>query len=347
MAEVAEQTKQSWFERQREQRRWLDHLVRSGGRYVDNYGDHYAAAITYFSILAIVPLLMVAFSVAGVILEGDAVLLAQLKLKIVEALPGGANDSVDKILGTVLDSRQTVGYIGFVVALYSGYSWMVSLRDALTAQWGLARPELPFFKTLFKDLLALVSLGVALLVSFGITVAGSGMAQIVLGWVGLADQGWAQVLIRALSIVLSLGANWLVFLWVLAKLPRKPVTWRSAMRGAIFGAVGFEILKQAGALYLGQVTKSTTGAVFGSILGLFIFVNLVARLLVFAAAWTATSRDNAPPPSENKTPAPAVIQPIVEVHDGPSPRSAAGLVGAGAAAGLLVGRLFRSRRTGR
>ncbi|MCP3800375.1 YihY/virulence factor BrkB family protein [Allokutzneria sp. A3M-2-11 16] len=340
---MAEQAKPSWFERKRKQHRWFDHLIRSGGRYMDNYGDHYAAAITYFSILAIVPLLMVAFSVAGVILEGDAVLLAQFKAEIVAALPRGADSSVDGILNTVLAERRTVGYFGFVVALYSGYSWMVSLRDALTAQWGLARPELPFLRTILKDLLALVSLGVALLISIGITVAGSGMAETVLGWVGLADQGWAQASIRALSIVLSLGANWLVFLWVLAKLPRKPVTWRSAMRGAIFGAIGFELLKQAGALYLSQVTKSTTGAVFGSILGLFIFVNLVARLLVFSAAWTATARDNAPAPVEKATPAPAVIQPIVEVHGRPSPRAAVGLLGVG----LLLGRLLRFRRTGR
>ncbi|SDN41298.1 YhjD/YihY/BrkB family envelope integrity protein [Allokutzneria albata] len=342
MNEVAEQAKPSWFERQRKQRRWFDHLIRSGGRYVDNYGDHYAAAITYFSILALVPLLMVAFSIAGVILAGDAVLLARLTDQIASIMPGGASSEVKKILDTVLKERQTVGYVGFVVALYSGYSWMVSLRDALTAQWGLARPELPFLRTILKDLLALISLGLALVISFGITVAGSGMAETILGWIGLADQGWAQASIRVLSILLSLAANWLVFLWVLAKLPRKPVTWRSAMRGAIFGTVGFELLKQAGALYLGQVTKSPTGAVFGSILGLFIFVNLVARLLVFSAAWTATSRDNAPAPAET-TPAPTAIRPVVEVHNGPSPKTAVGLLGVG----LLLGRLLRFRRPGR
>ncbi|MFB9904649.1 YhjD/YihY/BrkB family envelope integrity protein [Allokutzneria oryzae] len=346
MAEVEDQAKLSWFERKRKQHRWFDHLVRSGGRYVDNYGDHYAAAITYFSILALVPILMVAFSIAGVVLEGNAELLNALKNEIAALVPGGASESVDHILTTVLAGRQTIGYIGFVVALYSGYSWMVSLRDALTAQWGTGRPELPFFRTILMDFLALISLGAALAISFGLTVAGSGMAETILGWVGLADQGWAQALIRVLSIVLSFAANWLVFLWVLAKLPRKPVTWRSAMRGAIFGAVGFELLKQVGTIYLGQVTKSPAGAVFGSVLGLFIFVNLVARLLVFSAAWTATSRDNVIPPAVAPPP-PAVIRPTVEVHDGPSPKTAAGLVGAGAVVGLALGRLLRPRRTSR
>ena len=44
---------------------WLDHLVRAGTRYTDHHGDHYAAAITFFSILSLVPLLMIAFAVAG------------------------------------------------------------------------------------------------------------------------------------------------------------------------------------------------------------------------------------------------------------------------------------------
>ena len=51
----------SKFEQLREKYPWLDHMVRAGARYTDRHGDHYAAAITYFSVLALVPLLMIAF----------------------------------------------------------------------------------------------------------------------------------------------------------------------------------------------------------------------------------------------------------------------------------------------
>ena len=47
---------------------WLDHLVRAAVRFTDHNGTQFAGAITYFSILSLVPLLMIAFAVAGYVL---------------------------------------------------------------------------------------------------------------------------------------------------------------------------------------------------------------------------------------------------------------------------------------
>ena len=68
---------------------WLDHLVRAGTRYTEKHGDHYAAAITYFSILALVPLLMIAFAAAGFVLANDQELLTQIQNSITAAAPPG------------------------------------------------------------------------------------------------------------------------------------------------------------------------------------------------------------------------------------------------------------------
>jgi membrane protein len=59
----------AWLERQIQRRPWLDHLVRAGGRYQRQRGDYYAAGITYFTVLSLFPLLMVAFAVAGFVLS--------------------------------------------------------------------------------------------------------------------------------------------------------------------------------------------------------------------------------------------------------------------------------------
>ncbi|MET0134250.1 MAG: YhjD/YihY/BrkB family envelope integrity protein, partial [Kibdelosporangium sp.] len=194
---------------------------------------------------------------------------------------------------TALDSKGTVGVLGLVTALYSGIGWMSNLRDALTAQWGHERGERPLVSTTLKDLVALVSLGLALVVSFGLTAAGTGLGNLLLGWVGLEDAGWARFLLFIATLVLSVAANWLVFMWVLTKLPREKVVVKSAVRGALAAAIGFEILKQLGAFYLTSVTSSPTGAVFGPIIGLLVFANLVARFLLFVTAWTATANPEA------------------------------------------------------
>jgi membrane protein len=75
--------------RLRSRHAWLDHLVRAGEHYTETHGNHYAAAITYFSVLALVPLLMVAFASVALVLASNPALLAQLKAEIGKALPAG------------------------------------------------------------------------------------------------------------------------------------------------------------------------------------------------------------------------------------------------------------------
>ena len=330
---------ESKLEKLRREHAWLDHLFRAADRYTESYGSHYAAAVTYFSVLSLVPILMIAFAIAGFVLSSQPQLLEDLKTAIRSAVPGDLGDILSKIVQQAIDSKGTVGVFGLLGAAYSGLGWMSNLRDALTAQWGHPKRNLPFLKTYLKDLLALLGLGLALVVSFGLTALGTGFAELVLRFIGLNGVGWAEALLKVGTIVLALAANWLVFLWVLAKLPRDPVTWRSAVRGALAASIGFEILKQVATIYLKSVTSSPAGAAFGPIIGVLVFANLVAQFLLFIAAWTATARDNLPeepPPA----PPPAVIRPVVEVHSGPSPRTAIGLVGAG----LLAGLAFRSRK---
>lgn len=317
---------------------WLDHILLAYERYTERYGTHYAAAVTYFSVLSLVPILMIGFAVAGFVLQSQPDLLAQLRASIAEAVPDKhLVDQINDAVNNALDSKGTVGIIGLLGAAYSGLGWMSNLRDALTAQWGHARENLPFFGTLWRDLLALVGLGLAIVLSFGITALGSGSAKHVLEWLGLDDAGWARVLVQIASIILSLLANWMVFLWVLARLPRKPVGLRSALRGALAAAIGFEVLKQAATIFLSFVTRSPTSAAFGSVIGVLVFANLVAQFLLFITAWTATARENREP-EVVAAPPPAVIQPVISVRRGPSPSL---LLGAGAVVGALLGIRWR------
>ena len=327
--------KESFLTRQRRQRPWLDHLARAGEAYTERYGNHYAAAITYFSVLSLFPLLMIAFAVAGFVLAGNDALLAEMQKGIADAVPAGLDKLINKVIDSAIKNRGAVGIIGLLAALYSGLGWMSNLRDALTAQWGQENKQRPFLSTSAKDLLALLGLGLALAVSFGLSAAGAGLGSWLLGLVGLDDDAWARFLLLLATIVLSLAANWLVFLWVLSRLPREQVNARSAVKGAIAAAIGFEILKQVFTVYLTTVSASPSGQLFGPIIGLLLFANFVSRFLLFITAWTATANENqvAEPP---EPPPPAVISPRLIVHNGPNARSAAGLVGVGAVLGLLL-----------
>ena len=340
MAEEAEA--ESKIDRMRRQRPWLDHLFRAAQRYTESYGAHYAAAVTYFSVLSLVPMLMIGFAVAGFVLASQPSLIEELKAGIADAVPGTLGNTINEVVQQAIDSKGTVGVLGLLTAAYSGLGWMSNLRDALTAQWGQEYRQRPFLKKTVSDLLSLLGLGLALAVSFGLTAVGSGIGDLVLGWFGLDDDAWALFLLRVATIVLALVANWVVFLWVISRLPRERVSVRSAVRGAAAAAVGFEILKQVFTVYLGSVMDSPAGSVFGPIIGLLVFANLVSRFLLFITAWTATARENLRP-AVPEPPPPAVIRPVTVVHRGPSVRDAATFVGAGALLGFLWRRRPRPR----
>lgn len=333
-----QQPKQSRIARLRSDNPWLDHLFRANESFTEHAGNQYAAAITYFSVLSLVPILMVAFAVAGIVLAGNADLLTQLRDGITQAMPGELGNTLQHVVDQAIAARGTVGVLGLLIALYSGVGWMSNLRDALTAQWGGERGDLPLLRTMLSDLLALIGLGIALVVSFAITIAGSGVGAYLLRLAGLGHNGPADVLLVIISIVLSLLANWLLFLWVITRLPRKRVRIRSAAKGALLAAAGFEVLKQLATYLLRSATHSPTGAVFGSIIGLLVFANLVSRLLLMATAWTATATENLVTPPV-PAPPPAVIRPVVRPREGFGPTAAAGLM----AAGVLTGFLWRRR----
>jgi membrane protein len=326
----------SWLARMRK-REGVAHLERAAVSYSERNGDHYAAAITYFSVLSLIPLLMIGFAVVGFVLAGNETLLHNLQESITKAAPAGLGETLNRAIKEAVDARGAVGVLGLLAAAYSGLGWMSNLRNALSAQWGHDLPEQSFLRKLVTDLLSLIGLGLALVLSFGLSAAGGGLAGLLLRLVGLADDAWAVTLLRIGAIALSLAANWLVFLWVLSRLPRQRVNARSAVRGALFAAVGFEILKQLASIYLGLVGGSATGAIFGPVIGLMLFANLVARLLLFVTAWTATARENevrVPPPA----PGPAIIRPTVRVQRAPRLPESATLVGAGVVLGALLGR---------
>lgn len=331
------------LQERREKWPWFDHTVRAASRYQDQKGDYYAAGMTYFSVLALFPLLMVAFAAAGFVLVGQPEWLDQIRDQISQNVPGSLGETINSLIDTAVESRTSVGIIGLLGALYAGLGWMANLRAALTAMWESVHEQGSFLATKLKDLAALVGLGVALAVSLGLSALNGGsVMRSLLELVNLDEAPGVGVLLRIVSVLLALLATSAVFTWVISRLPREPVPLRSAVKGGVIAAVGFEIFKQVAAVYLASVTNGPAGVVFGPIIGLLVFVFTTSRFLLFATAFAATTRESmamafVPPPD------PAVITTRLEVNEGPSIKGGVALVGAGALAAVGLGFLGRRR----
>ena len=271
---------------------WLDHLSRTGERYFQQRGNHFAAAVTFFSVLTAVPLLMVAFGAAGFVLWLNPTLLDDLRDAITAAVPGALSDAVIPFIDEAVAQRNAVAGLGLLAALWSGIWWTSNLREAVSAQWALPAVRPTSVARFWHDLRVLVILGVTLLGSISVSVLATGALDVVLVRFGLADGGVGALVPSAAAAVLGLGTGFLVFYWILTRLPRVAVPRRGVIRAALVGAVGFEVLKQATALTIGSVTGTPGGAVFGPLLGLLLFCYLVSRFALLVSAWAATTRGN-------------------------------------------------------
>ena len=104
----------SKFQQLRERYRWLDHVVRAGERYTERHGDHYAAAMTYFSVLSLVPLLMIAFAIAGFVLRAQPDAARQAPGLDHQGRPRELGETLNGVIDTAIQSAGTVGAIGLL-----------------------------------------------------------------------------------------------------------------------------------------------------------------------------------------------------------------------------------------
>ncbi|MFC0139987.1 inner membrane protein YhjD [Erwinia mallotivora] len=283
------------------------HFIRAGERFNDRLGSQFGAAITYFSFLSLIPILMVSFAAVGFVLASNQDLLTELINKIVNNISDPTLASTLKnTVNTAVQQRTTVGLTGLLIALYSGISWMGNLREAIRAQsrdvW--ERNEQDKEKVWFKytrDFISLTGLVVALIVTLSLTsVAGAAQASIVRA-LGLEGIEWLRPAMTLIALSISILANYLLFLWIFWILPQHKPRKKALFRGTLLAASGFEIIKFIMTLTLPKLASSPSGAAFGSVLGLMAFFYFFARLTLFCAAWIATAKYADDKPIESAT----------------------------------------------
>ena len=100
---MTEPDKPGILDRFRARYKWFDHVMRAQDRYKDSKGDFYAAGITYFTIFALFPLLMVAFSIAGFVLASQPDLIAEVTDKIKSTVSGDLGDQLVELMDSAID----------------------------------------------------------------------------------------------------------------------------------------------------------------------------------------------------------------------------------------------------
>jgi membrane protein len=320
----------------RSKRPIIDHLFQAAGRYSQDQGGRLTSVITLPGFLSFFPLLGLALSVAGFVAHYDAGAQQQITKAINGYFPGF---DVQSLVTSITAHRTSTGIISLVGLLFSGLGLITTLRGALRSLFHLPQSAGNFFVAKGKDLLTLVTLGFALLVSFGLTAVATSATTVVADHLSFLSGTFAQVLLRIVTFLIAVGGDVLLFGTAYVLLPQTESRLRDTLDGALFGAIGFEILKSVGAIYLQRTTSNPLYGTFAVAIGLLVWTKIVAQLFVFAAAWAVTAPyDPDTPPSATALEPDGVAAVAMPTGPALSRRQHAAAAGAGTAAfGALAG----------
>jgi membrane protein len=254
-------------------------------RYDQADGGRLAAAVTYYAFFASFALGLLGVAIFGFVLDDPAV-LRSVERYVAEDLP-----RLD--VQALRDARSTVGVIAFIGVPITGWFWVDALRSSIRRIWKL--PEYPgnIVVRVLVDLLVLAGLGLLLVASLAVAYATTVAANHL---VDAADTGvvLSRWLLSAVGFLVGIGVNTVIAYGALTGLPRVRMPWRRLLVPAVLVALGLELLKTLGRLYVQHTEANPTYQLVAGSVGLLVFLNAINQMVLFAAALSATSTEGRP-----------------------------------------------------
>ena len=287
--------------------RGLWHLFKTtASKWSDDKAPRLGAALAYYTVFSLAPLLVIVIGIAGLIFGDKAAEGA-----IVEQISGLVGEQSAEAIQTMLANARTPSTGGLatvfgIVTLLIGASGLFGqLQDALNTIWGVepkpGRGVLGMIKDRFVSFVALLGtaflLLVSLVVSAGLAAAGSAFKALL-----PAPETVLHLLNASVSFAVIIG----LFAMMFKVLPDVKIAWRDVWLGAAVTALLFAVGKYAIALYLGKSDVGSAYGAAGSLVIILVWVYYSAQILLFGAEFTAVYADaygSRIVPAENAQPA--------------------------------------------
>ena len=243
---------------------WLNTALRVQKRFDEVHGNYLGAAVTLTTFLSLFPLLLALVGVLGLVsssasdLPGTVIAELGIQDETTSAM-------LRKAFTTAENSGEAASVVGFLGLLWSGLGVVAALQFAFDSVWQAPGRGL---KDKLYGLAWLLGASVLFLASFALTVL---LRQ-------LPGPAWPVAIAGNLLVGVPL------WMWTFQVLTNRDVGWKPLIPGAIFGAVGLQVLQTVGGIYVPRVVSSSS-ALYGSIgvvFAVLAWLLLLGRLMVYA-----------------------------------------------------------------
>jgi membrane protein len=328
-------------------KRTFDLFKQTWTEFSEDKAQRLGAALAYYTIFSLGPILLIAVSIAGLVFGKDAA-----QGKIGGQLKGVFGAEVATQLNTMIlnaDKAKTgtiAVIVGIVTLLFGAAGVFGQLKDALNTIWNVEPKKsggiMQTIRARFLSMAMVLGVGFLLLVSLVIDAAISAMG----GWISARLPG-GETLFQALQLIVSLGVVTFLFAMIFRYLPDTRVEWRDVWFGAGFTALLFVLGKFALGLWLGKGSVGSAYGAAGSLVILLVWIYWSAQILFFGAEFTqvyANTHGSRIGHADEKREEQEAAKVVPVTRPAPAyakakSGSSAGKIAVGGAAGLFLGAL--------
>ncbi|MEO6908438.1 MAG: YihY/virulence factor BrkB family protein, partial [Abditibacteriaceae bacterium] len=264
----------------------FDLLKTAAMQWNEDKASRLGAAIAYYSIFSLAPLLLVIIVLAGVFLGGQATARGEVIHNLGTVIGADAARQVGQMAAGA--SKQSNGVlasiIGIVVVLMGASGVFMQLQDSLNTIWKVEPKPGQGILAIVKQRVLLLAIvfgaGFLLLISLLLTAILNAIVNSMTAYFPMAGA------LQIVTFVVSFFVITLLFVMIYKVLPDVDIGWRDVGIGAVITAVLFMIGQLALSWYLGtQSTKSVYGAA-GSLVVLLLYIYYSAQIVLFGAEIT-------------------------------------------------------------
>ena len=242
------------------------------------------AALAYYSVFSMGPILVIAIAIAGLVFGQDAVhddlrqamqsTIGNAGAEAVQAILASASQPHDGILATIL---------GLGALLFAAVGVVVQLKDSLNTVWEIDETKkagmLVFFRSYIVSLAGVLAVGFLLLVSLSLTTALSLLGKYL-------GPRFPEITLHIFDSVVSVVVVALLFAMMFKWLPDAEIEWADVGFGALVTSILFAIGKILIGFYIGKQGLESTFGAAASIIVVLIWVYYTAQILLFGAELT-------------------------------------------------------------
>lgn len=256
--------------------------------FIDDHPFPMAAALSYYTLLAVAPLLLVLTSVAGFML-GDADIRDELVSQTRELIGEHGAAVLETVSRNVSSPGENIlsMSIGVVLILFGASTVFAQLQFILNRIWGVesvpSNAVIGFLWARLVSLTIILGLGFMLLVSLVLSAVLSALSGTLTNLFPGAD-----IVAQLLEMIVSLAFITALLALLFRYVPDAEISWRDTLVGALVTAVLFTIGKFLIGLYLGQASVGSAYGAAGSAVVFMVWVYYASLILLFGAEVTKT-----------------------------------------------------------